>query len=704
MDWIIKNYKWIVDLLKTVLGWKKPSSHAAPSSTLTAQGAMVTNSPVASGTNISQTINSPTVNLSLPAPSFGAPGRERYEEWRELIDEIHESIEQMWYAFVPVVAHKVGDERCDYQAGIRRGNRVLRNRILIAEAIQKSGLIQDWDELVQYAHSGRGPHDRWEHGSPTMGGFETRARKFQEKLMRLARDDMEARGGIGLPLQARESETPRCDFWLQFHPQGSRFLFVQNNGAEPAFDTVVYIPADGSGFKSDVIHRLDSDRAWVPCLLKGNFFSMESARRVLVETLLHPPDGGEKVKAIPVLIRYRTHTQHSCTFHLEIRLPLQNGIQFALPEVVEERANRTRVEAEAQLIGAPAEVEVAEIPTSGQQQDGGADVDRKFARLAIDEARKSVAEDERPHPKVGAVVVKDGVALCKAHRGEILKSHAEYIALDEKLSDDVVAGTTVYTTLEPCTTRKHPKIPCAQRLIDRRVACVVIGMLDPNPEISGKGWQLLREAGIEIRVFDHDLMQLCEEMNSGFIRSQKGRQVSAKTPTTDEDQSSWPDVILECQWPSLLHEPKIADSHTVRKRPWILRYRGPGAVYDVRVHRIDFGAFKALFPFPVRTLTDTASVHPIICRKLDGKPDEAVMTTHDLESLIRNPPSGCDVQQYAVETDGNEGEEISEVEIPVSYDDKNGNQFRVKYLLHYYTHVREGEMIRIGRIEKVAPK
>src|SRR6266567_2727416 len=391
MNWLSENYKWLFDgvagaaviavigyVVHRFLGSQDRQQGVAA---LTAQGAKVTNSPVASGTNISQTINSPTVNLSLPTP-----------------------------------------------------------------------------------------------------------------------------------LQARESETPRCDFWLQFHPQGSRSLFVQNNGAEPAFDTVVYVPADGSGFKSDVIHRLDSDRAWVACLLKGNFFSMESARNVLVEALLHPPDGGEEVRAIPVLIRYRTHTQHSCAFHLEIRLPLQNGIQFALPEVVEERANRTRVEAESQLIGRPAEVEVAEISTSGRQQDGGADADRKFARLAIDEARKSVAEDERPHPKVGAVVVKDGVVLCKAHRGEILKSHAEYIALDEKLSDDVVAGTTVYTTLEPCTTRKHPKIPCAQRLIDRRVACVVIGMLDPNPEISGKGWQLLREAGIEIRVFDHDLMQLCEEM------------------------------------------------------------------------------------------------------------------------------------------------------------------------------------------------
>jgi pyrimidine deaminase RibD-like protein len=161
--------------------------------------------------------------------------------------------------------------------------------------------------------------------------------------------------------------------------------------------------------------------------------------------------------------------------------------------------------------------------------------DRRFAAMAIEEALKSTPEDERPHPKVGAVVVKDGKVLTRAHRGENPKpkSHAEYIALEEKLPDDLIAGATVYTTLEPCTTRKHPKVPCAQRLIDRRIACVVIGMLDPNPDISGKGWQLLREAGIKIRVFDHDLMQVCEEMNREFIRAQKKRLLSTPPPSAD---------------------------------------------------------------------------------------------------------------------------------------------------------------------------
>jgi pyrimidine deaminase RibD-like protein len=145
--------------------------------------------------------------------------------------------------------------------------------------------------------------------------------------------------------------------------------------------------------------------------------------------------------------------------------------------------------------------------------------DRKFARMAIDEARKSVGEkDDRVHPKVGAVVVKDGRVLSTAHRGEQPGNHAEFVALEKKLSDEAVAGATVYTTLEPCTTRNHPKIPCAERLIERRVARVVIGMLDPDDRISGKGVRKLRKAGIETVLFPHDLAMEAEELNREFTR------------------------------------------------------------------------------------------------------------------------------------------------------------------------------------------
>jgi len=109
-------------------------------------------------------------------------------------------------------------------------------------------------------------------------------------------------------------------------------------------------------------------------------------------------------------------------------------------------------------------------------------------KLAIREARRSRAEDDRPHPFVGVVVVRGNEVLASACRGDLAPGdHAEYTALENKLEADTLAGCTVYTTLEPCTTRNHPKIPCADRLVQRRVSRVVIGALDPDQRITGQG-------------------------------------------------------------------------------------------------------------------------------------------------------------------------------------------------------------------------
>jgi pyrimidine deaminase RibD-like protein len=145
--------------------------------------------------------------------------------------------------------------------------------------------------------------------------------------------------------------------------------------------------------------------------------------------------------------------------------------------------------------------------------------DDYFARMAVEEARKSNAEDDRPHPKVGCVVVKDGRVLAKAHRGEFEACHAEYAALEKKLKDETLAGCTVYATLEPCTGRNLPKVPCADRLIARRVARVIIGVLDPNPEIRGNGVLKLQAAGIAVGLFPPALANELLELNRDFIRS-----------------------------------------------------------------------------------------------------------------------------------------------------------------------------------------
>lgn len=160
--------------------------------------------------------------------------------------------------------------------------------------------------------------------------------------------------------------------------------------------------------------------------------------------------------------------------------------------------------------------------------------DNDFMELAIQEAAKCKPEDGRSHPRVGVVVVKDGKVMATAYRGEISPGqHAEFIALEVKLKDTPLAGSTVFTTLEPCTTRNHPKIPCAERICERKVSRVCIGMLDPNPAITGQGQLYLREANIAVDLFPYNLMALIEEQNRQFYRTMK-LDASVKEPPSDE--------------------------------------------------------------------------------------------------------------------------------------------------------------------------
>jgi ATP-dependent DNA helicase RecG len=149
----------------------------------------------------------------------------------------------------------------------------------------------------------------------------------------------------------------------------------------------------------------------------------------------------------------------------------------------------------------------------------------KVMKLAIGVAKKSKPEsDNRVHPKVGVVVVKNGKVLATACRGELCAGeHAEYTVLERKLKNRDLTGSILYTTLEPCTTRKHPKIPCAKWIVKRRIHTVVIGILDPNPEIRGKGVLFLRENNVLVEHLPAELQLKIEEINKDFIEQIKNK-------------------------------------------------------------------------------------------------------------------------------------------------------------------------------------
>jgi diaminohydroxyphosphoribosylaminopyrimidine deaminase / 5-amino-6-(5-phosphoribosylamino)uracil reductase len=122
------------------------------------------------------------------------------------------------------------------------------------------------------------------------------------------------------------------------------------------------------------------------------------------------------------------------------------------------------------------------------------DRDREFMQRAIALAEKGRGRTS-PNPMVGAVIVKDGNIISEGYHRRAGQDHAEIDAIkNSRLS---VSGSTMYVSLEPCTiTGKTP--PCADVIIRKGFKRVVIGSIDPNPEVNGSGVKKLREAGIEV--------------------------------------------------------------------------------------------------------------------------------------------------------------------------------------------------------------
>lgn len=109
-----------------------------------------------------------------------------------------------------------------------------------------------------------------------------------------------------------------------------------------------------------------------------------------------------------------------------------------------------------------------------------------------------------------------------AHRGEVTAgAHAEFVLLERKLEHEKASGATLYTTLEPSTVRGPGKQPCADRIVGRKLARVVIGILDPDQRICGRGVRQLRKAGIEVDLFPSEFMAQVEDQNREFIHDRE---------------------------------------------------------------------------------------------------------------------------------------------------------------------------------------
>lgn len=123
-----------------------------------------------------------------------------------------------------------------------------------------------------------------------------------------------------------------------------------------------------------------------------------------------------------------------------------------------------------------------------------------------------------PNPMVGAVVVHNNRIIGEGYHHRYGEAHAEPNAISSVTDPELLKDATLYVNLEPCSHYgKTP--PCANLIVSKSIPRVVIGTLDPNPKVSGRGVEILKKAGIEVIV--GVLEQECNELNHRFFTWQR---------------------------------------------------------------------------------------------------------------------------------------------------------------------------------------
>jgi len=237
------------------------------------------------------------------------------------------------------------------------------------------------------------------------------------------------------------------------------------------------------------------------------------------------------------------------------------------------------------------------------------DTDRDFMARALALAGRGLYTTT-PNPRVGCVIVKRGKLVGSGWHEAAGQPHAEVNALRE--AGAAARGATLYVTLEPCS--HHGRTPpCADALIEAGIARVVAAMQDPNPAVSGKGFERLRAAGIKVA---SGLMQEeARELNVGYVsRMARGRPwLRMKIAATLDGRTALANG--RSQW--ITGEPARRDGHHYRARACAV-LTGIGTVMDddpqLNVRYVETPRQ------PLRVLVDSRLDVPEAARMLAGGP------------------------------------------------------------------------------------
>ena len=267
------------------------------------------------------------------------------------------------------------------------------------------------------------------------------------------------------------------------------------------------------------------------------------------------------------------------------------------------------------------------------QPDFDPHFDQQMIQRCLELARQAAGQTA-PNPLVGAVVVQAGQIVGEGFHPQAGQPHAEIFAL--RAAANQAQGATLYVNLEPCSHQGRTP-PCADALIEAGVARVVVGMVDPNPQVAGAGIARLRAAGLEVTVGVEEAA--CQRLNEGFthrMRYQKPFGILKYAMTLDGKiaasggHSAWVTSPTARNWVHRLRaecDAVIVGGNTVRYDNPLLTSHGQGhnPLRVVMSRRLDLPTQAQLWQADAPTLVLTeAEADPATRQSLEQQGVEVV--------------------------------------------------------------------------------
>ena len=175
------------------------------------------------------------------------------------------------------------------------------------------------------------------------------------------------------------------------------------------------------------------------------------------------------------------------------------GVSLTVAELSEERHVRVSVIPHTRKVttfGTLQEGDRVNIEFDSRGHSPSVSTDEDFMRMAIAQGDLGRVTAP-PNPWVGCVIVKDGEVIGRGYHHKAGTPHAEIVAMANVANKKDIEGSTVYTTLEPCS--HHGRTgPCCEALVEKGVARCVVAVCDPDEKVSGRGNKYMRDHGIQV--------------------------------------------------------------------------------------------------------------------------------------------------------------------------------------------------------------